>query len=127
MREIYKAWIRQNYPDYESAYGHCAEATEAMVRAFPELRRASGFYHCPVIGERTHWWCVDPDGGVVDPTAKQFPSNGQFEYQELVQGRDPIPSGKCPNCGGWCYDGAYLCSDACHAEYAAYCSNPNAG
>lgn len=127
MSDRYKAWIREHYPAYEDAYGHCAEATTRMVEAFPELRRAKGFYHCPIIGERPHWWCVTPDGKIVDPTVCQFPSGGQFEYQELVDGVDRIPSGKCPNCGGWCYDGDYICSPKCHEEYVAYCNNPNGG
>ena len=53
--------------------GNCREATAAMVKAFPELRRVRGHYGwCP------HWWCETPDGTVVDPTARQFTPGGIY-------------------------------------------------
>lgn len=40
-----------------------------MVEAFPELKRVRGHYHCPWLSKaQPHWWCVDPDGNIVDPT-----------------------------------------------------------
>lgn len=29
-------------------------------------------------------------------------------------------TGKCPNCGGLCYNGKTLCSDKCEKSYIAY-------
>jgi len=30
------------------------------------------------------------------------------------------PTGKCPNCGEYCYDGGDCCSERCHKEYVSY-------
>ena len=60
--------------------GRCAEATLAMAAVFPELTRVRGHYLCWVWGEREHWWLVEPNGEIVDPTADQFPSKGGGVY-----------------------------------------------
>lgn len=112
----YQDWITANVPG--TGYGECAEATTAMVLAFPELRRVRGHYYCLFWGERTHWWCVAPDGSIVDPTAKQFPSNGIGEYVEY-DGR-PLPTGPCANCGDPVYDGGTCCSDECGRQCVAF-------
>lgn len=106
-------------PTQESAYGQCAEITQLMITDFPELRRVRGHYYCSMWGKRSHWWCVAPDGSVVDPTAIQFPSRGAGEYVPHEEG-SPEPTGKCPNCGGYCYEGRDLCSAACRWSYMAY-------
>lgn len=125
MDEKYVAWIREHglgcgAPQESvlaNAYGKCASVTLAMASAFPELRRARGFYHCDRWGRRQHWWCVAPDGTVVDPTAEQFPSMGLGEYDEVKDGEeDRIPVGKCMNCGEELYahdESTYVCSDYC--------------
>jgi len=88
-----------------------------MVAAFPELKRVRGHY---VTGrkEYPHWWCVTAEGTVVDPTAAQFDGLPGF-YEPHVEG-SPEPTGKCPNCGGYVYDGGTVCGDACALSYAAY-------
>lgn len=121
MEPKYAEWIVANVPD---PVGRCVEATAAMVAAFPELKRVRGHVYNVVWGEREHWWAVTPDGSVVDPTAGQFP-NG-ISYYEPWDESVPEPTGKCPNCGGYCFDGKYCCSDACEASYVAYCNNPGA-
>lgn len=117
-QEAYHVWIEENYPG-ESGYGKCAEATERMVVEFPELRRVRGHYFCSAWLWREHWWCVAADGAVVDPTAGQFPSRGVGEYREWDESK-PEPTGRCPNCGKYCYDGRTCCSDRCTTEYQAY-------
>lgn len=118
MEDRYADWIMANYPG-GSGYGKCAEATTAMVEAFPELRRVRGFYLCPGWDRREHWWLVAPDNAIVDPTAGQFPSKGSGDYEEWDESRKE-PTGKCPNCGGYAYDGGTCCSKECHDAYAAY-------
>ena len=115
MKKEYREWIE------ESSFGRgdCAEATIAMSEAFPELRRVRGHYYCVLLGERPHWWLVAPDGSVVDPTSVQFPSNGIGQYVEWDESQ-PEPTGKCPNCGGYCYDWRTVCSDTCGIEYVAF-------
>lgn len=101
--------------------GRCREVTAAMVEAFPELRRVRGHYFCPFVAQAfPHWWCELTVNGqvlVVDPTAAQFPSNGLGLYEEHT---GPEPTGRCPNCGDYAYDGKYFCSDACACSYERY-------
>jgi hypothetical protein len=109
-------WIAKHVTD---PTGRCAEITLAMNEEFPELRRVRGHYFCPILNnERPHWWLEDSAGEVIDPTAAQFPSLGHGIYEEHS---GPEPTGKCPNCGGYVYDGGTVCSDACARSYEAYC------
>lgn len=114
MKPEYKQWIEDSI-NQESPLGKCALATLAMVEDFPELKRVRGFYNCPFWGKRTHWWCVAPDGLIVDPTAAQFPSLGSGNYQEWIEGQDE-PTGKCHNCGVYIYDEGRFCSNSCEKE-----------
>lgn len=113
----YQNWIWDTYGD-TTGYGKCDVRTEEMVAAFPELRRARGFYHCPSWGPRTHWWCLTADGTVVDPSCRQFPSGGAGRYQELEE--DELPTGVCPDCGGFCFKEEPFCSDSCKTSYLNY-------
>jgi hypothetical protein len=115
----YDEWIAANYPTEREAYGKCAEATDAMQRAFPELQRVRGHYYCFAWGERSHWWLVTADGVIVDPTAVQFPSRGNGVYESWTDGAEE-PTGKCPNCGGLVYGGGTVCSDECARDYEEY-------
>lgn len=109
MKEKYKKWIEKNVTN---PYGACDEIAQKMELAFPELKRVRGHYHCDVWGERAHWWLVDQDGGIIDPTAKQFPSGGCSTYKPWEEGENE-PTGKCLNCGNYCYNGKSTCSKAC--------------
>ncbi len=106
----YNEWINENIPD---SYGACREATRDMQKAFPELRRVRGHYHCWIWGVREHWWLVDGDE-IVDPTAAQFPSKGQGRYKEF-EGQEP--TGKCINCGKYYYNGEAVCQQSCYDEF----------
>lgn len=101
--------------------GQCAEATEAMVQRFPELRRVRG--HVAIVESPktpAHWWCETEDGVIVDPTARQFVGIVAYLPHE---GEEPV--GKCANCGGYIYASSgytnTVCSDACASSYEAYC------
>lgn len=118
MKPVYQKWINDNVNE---TYGRCKEISDAMRKAFPELTLVRGFYYCPYWGERQHWWLTDGDE-IVDPTVEQFPSKGTGHYEPLDESK-PQPTGLCPNCGGYCFDGNYCCSEACHNAYAAYCSH----
>jgi hypothetical protein len=70
--------------DYLEFRGKCKELAEASVAADPSLRVVRGFYHCPMWGKQAHWWAVKPDGTIVDPSVKQFPTAGALaEYEEF--------------------------------------------
>jgi len=119
MDATYIQWIRKHVDG--DGYGACREVTAAMADAFPELTRIRGHYYCPLWGERSHWWLIDASGNIVDPTVAQFPSKGTGEYVPWEEGA-PEPTGKCPNCGGLCFNGDFCCSDNCHRAYVAFCS-----
>jgi hypothetical protein len=107
----YAKWIKENVPE---AYGTCREVTKDMLKVFPHLRRVRGHYHCFSWGDREHWWLEDESGNVIDPTRMQFPSQGCGTYHELSD--EPEPTGMCPNCGEYCYDGEQV-HKHCHNEF----------
>ena len=106
----YQEWINQ----VTDVTGTCREVTKMMAKEFPELRRVRGCYFCWTWGEREHWWLMDGDE-VIDPTKDQFPSKGTGTYEEWPEGT-PEPTGKCPNCGEYCYDGEQV-HNHCHDEF----------
>src|SRR5512147_194408 len=99
--------------------GKCREMAKQLCKADPTLRLVRGHYHCPEWGAQTHWWCVKPDGTIVDPSAAQFPSKGSGKYVPLdgfvtcercgkrlperdaviLESRYPFCSNRC--CGLW--------------------------
>lgn len=111
----YKEWIAINVVD---PVGTCKETTISMQEAFPTLTRVRGHYHCPVWGEREHWWLTDLNGLIVDPTKAQFPSGLLGVYVPWDEG-DPEPTGKCLNCGEYVYDSASHCNDSCRRAFMA--------
>lgn len=117
IKMIYNEWM-EKYNDAHDVSLMCAEATEEMVIQFPELIRVRGHViSTKRLDEVPHWWCTDPNGNILDPTEKQF---GQiiayYPHDESL----PEPTGKCPNCGGYCYTGSTMCCGACEEEYIAY-------
>lgn len=79
--------------DYLAYRGKCKELAEAACASDSTLRLVRGHYICPMWGEQAHWWCVRPDGSIVDPSAGQFPSKGYGTYVEFDGNVD------CANCG----------------------------
>jgi len=86
--------LNDSEDDYKKYRGKCKEYVEVLIAYDKTLKAVRGHYICPIWGSQAHWWCVKPDGTIIDPTAKQFPSKGRTgEY---------IPfDGKliCENCG----------------------------
>lgn len=79
--------------DYQKYRGKCKEFCEKAITENPSLTLVRGHYVDPAWGKQQHWWCVQPDGVIVDPTAKQFPSKGHGEYI-------PFPGSiECEVCG----------------------------
>lgn len=119
MSKQYQQWIAENVKEYADAYGKCAEVTQAMANAFPELKRAKGYYHCVIWGRRDHWWLTTSDGKIIDPTAIQFPTKGNCEYEEWVEGM-PVQTGICMDCGEPVYNGDTFCSKQCELATMEY-------
>ncbi|WNM70169.1 hypothetical protein [Myxococcus phage Mx1] len=55
-----------------SPKGMCGAATAAMALYFLELRPVLGRVDTGDGNLHPHWWCVSPDGTILDPTASQF-------------------------------------------------------
>ena len=101
--------------------GFCHDAANAMAKAFfPKLRVARGF-----VSGHPHWWCVAADGEIVDPTADQFSDLGiDLVYVEYDEGKHgPLPTGRCPDCGGYVYDGDTFCGPGCERAFADALNN----
>ncbi|HWI04315.1 MAG TPA: hypothetical protein VNT52_10925 [Acidimicrobiales bacterium] len=110
--QVYAEWITANVV---TAYGQCQKYAEAMVAAFPELRLARGWYDDLLWGARQHWWCVAPDGRVIDPTVSQFPGPKYAEAYREITDESEIPTGICMVCGDACYEGRPVCCES-HAR-----------
>lgn len=120
LRDEAAAWIDKHYPDQQSAYGNCAEAVKAIVAAFPQLKKVRGQVICPhPWGERDHWWAVDPEGGIIDPTKRQFPLVIKYIPWDESKGEPPRRR-TCPDCGESHHGPDEFCSDRCRRSYAAY-------
>jgi hypothetical protein len=120
MKPTYREYIDRHFSG--DTLGKCAEATLAMAAAFPELKRVRGHYFDTAWGERAHWWLTDADGGIIDPTASQFPTQGGGLYIPWKEGAEE-PIALCPNCGGEVFPSkgcGGCCSERCATAYAAY-------
>jgi hypothetical protein len=121
----YSEWI-ENYVSAQPnrfVRGMCMDATQKMAEAFPELRRECGFVtvlHPNGVHEEQHWWCVTPDGGIVDPTAVQFLQVFTYEAVDPANPSRPIPTGTCADCGENTFNGASFCSSVCEGATVAY-------
>jgi hypothetical protein len=127
----YATWVEINYPTPESAVGACTGATLRMVAAFPELKRVPGHVLTASWGRSAHWWCLTPDGQIIDPTAKQFPDE-LVDYDPWVAGTE-VRVGRCMDCGDPIYarpeeldkplTGIYstsFCDQDCYGKFGAH-------
>lgn len=121
----YQDWIKKNL-DLEKAYGNCKEYCDAVKAQFPELILVRGHFRDLLWGEREHWWLKTESGEIIDPTVNQFPAYttmamdvGPDFYEEWDENQEE-PTGLCPNCGEYCFEGRYLCSNRCEVSYRAY-------
>lgn len=112
VRAKYRRWISK----LKCVRCLCSEITTQMVEEFPELRRVRGHYVDSFSHQRhQHWWCVDEQGTIIDPTSSQFLDGGNGEYEPWNE-EQAEPTGLCINCGGLVFDSSKHCSDACKNE-----------
>ena len=117
MKQEYQTWTDKYNREHTTTHGQCDKATKEMLEAFPELIRARGHVQ-PALSAKPceHWWLKDDTGNIIDPTAKQF--GYILEYEEWNEGAEE-PTGRCLNCGNYCYHGRSTCSDVCYEEFVA--------
>ena len=125
----YQGWIDTKLATGQDPQTACAEWTAEMKARFPELIRVRGQIALSNLWLRDHWWLTDPNGTIVDPTVSQFDSD-YFGHAKVLayllrDESEPEPTGKCPNCEGYCFGGGTCCSDECGIAYAEYCMKPN--
>jgi len=107
-----------NLTDYQKYRGRCRELAEEAVKQNPTLTLVRGHYYCPVWGKQPHWWAKTPEGEIVDPSKRQFPSKGIGDYEEF----DGMV--ECSECGTRIpeeegdYESNYVfCSYECHGRF----------
>jgi hypothetical protein len=109
MGAKYQKWIKSRVA---KPLGRCKEVTLAMISEFPELNRVRGFYDCCIWGRREHWWLVDPNNEIIDPTVDQFPSKGISPYVPWDESKEE-PTGRCLYCGDYAYRNRNCCGFDC--------------
>lgn len=104
--------------DYLIYRGKCKELAQAAIAADPTLRLVRGYYFCPIWSRQAHWWAVKPDGTIVDPSVKQFPTAGVgAEYVEFDGNIDCEHCGKSvPEAEVYRVEHHAYCSDQCYAR-----------
>jgi hypothetical protein len=103
--------------DYLEFRGKCKEMSEQLVRDDPTLILVRGYYDCPTWGRQPHWWCKKPDGTIVDPTVRQFPTAGVGADYEEYDG-----TVFCEYCGASVHE-----HDAYFVGHHVYCCDEHYG
>lgn len=100
--------------DYMKFRGKCKELSEELCNNDKTLTLVRGWYYEPFWSrEEQHWWCKKPDGEIVDPASKQFPSGGIPEFYREFTGQV-----ECSECGKSCDE-----EDMNHASCYSFCSS----
>lgn len=99
--------------------GKCKELSESLIKDNPSLRLVRGFYYEPYWNrEEEHWWCVDNEGRIHDPTRMQFPSGGVEDfYREFDNKFDCSQCGEEKQADEMYHEGKYhFCSSECYGR-----------
>jgi len=114
----YTQWIEEYRTKNPNTALMCKSATGEMIKTFPELTQIRGHVISTLrLNQTPHWWCIDNAGNILDPTEDQF---GQIVAYYPRDESLPEPTGKCYNCGKYCYNGNVMCCKTCEQEYATY-------
>ena len=105
--------------DYLRYRGKCKEMSEQLCLENPSLTLVRGHYYCPFWNvEDAHWWTVDKEGIIHDPSRKQYPSSGQGIYTPFDGTVECSNCGKTMNEDEASFDSNYaFCSTVCHMRF----------
>lgn len=105
--------------DYRKFRGKCKQMSEELVAQDPTLTLVRGHYYCPIWNkDEPHWWCTKPDGTIVDPSARQFPSKGMGIYTPFDGIIECCECSKTVKEEDAVYDSNYVfCSIRCNARF----------
>lgn len=119
MEPKYSDWIKEYLQSHPDVSGLCKKSSNEMVDKYPELTRVRGTVHLSYADKPIeHWWCIDEDGNIIDPTASQFHFIEKYEERDETQ---PEPVGECLNCGKYVYKELYqFCNNTCEKEFVEY-------
>lgn len=92
MNKKYQDWIEKNVP--KECQGSCLHYAKMMKADFSELE----IFGQADIFAQGHYWCVSPDGAVVDPTISQFDGRTP-DYSRCLHEDFFVGSRKCHWCG----------------------------
>ena len=108
--------------DYAEFRGRCKELCEAEIAKDPTLRLVRGHVFItawPSDPSQPHWWCEKPDGAIVDPSWRQFPSEPSAQMYTEFDGHV-----SCSECGkdgdekDFSFASNYqFCSDRCYGRF----------
>jgi hypothetical protein len=118
----YEALRSELIQKHRSSHGSCGHFTKIFAERFKELTRVPGFYFAPggKSSHGEHWWLTDPKGNIVDPTADQFPSQGNGVYVAYDPKVHKVAKGRCPGCGVTLFAFQWKpCSPECSEDIAA--------
>lgn len=117
MTDKYQQWIAE-WLKYNNPHNKCREAAEEMISIFPELQKVRGWVITPEYGEkypRQHWWCIDKNNNIIDPTASQWMAI--LDYKPWDEEKGDI-TGKCINCGEYVINYRTFCDNGkCQKEF----------
>lgn len=68
-------WLKQRSDDEHPTFGHCYAASEALYHMLGGKSAGYKPMRATTPGG-THWWIVDKNGTILDPTAEQFTYKG---------------------------------------------------
>jgi len=104
--------------DYVKYRGKCKEYVDKLCASNHDLKPVRGYYHCWSIGKQAHWWAVDSDGNIIDPTIKQFPAPRIGEYEPFDGTCICAECGKEVDESVAKFDGRYaFCSYKCNGKF----------
>jgi hypothetical protein len=128
-RQQYHESQRAELTRRELCRAECVTFTKRFVERFPHLKRVAGFYgsaepNVEFMNATEHWWCVEPDGTIVDPTFEQF-RPGDYVYTVFDKTKHVVRLGRCMECGDEIYGlldakSSSVCSAECSDRLNAY-------
>lgn len=122
-RSHYAPWMRDTISRADLVRHKCQQFCEKFVQKFPHLSRQPGF-----VGSSEHWWLIDSDGTIVDPTGEQFGNVPKTRYIRYNPHRHKVHLFNCRDCGTEVFDlienaDNYIdgfCSEECCDTYVEY-------
>jgi hypothetical protein len=73
-------WAAARRAEDHPLTGYCYVAAEAVYHLAGGAASRLSVYRCPLPNGGSHWWLADSEGGIIDPTAEQFPKPPPYSH-----------------------------------------------